>query len=56
MSHIAYSNNQELLQTLDEEGITLDEYITMLVEKTLFDKGLIQGECIDDVMTELDKG
>jgi hypothetical protein len=48
----AQQTNLQLLKSLDEEGISLQDYISMLIEKELMNKGFLQGEDILEVMKE----
>lgn len=52
MSSVALKN-MALLQQLDEEGISLEEYLEMLIEKKLLQQGVIQSKNAKDILAEL---
>ena len=53
MKSIVAVNNAELLATLDSEGILLSDYLTMLVEKSLIEAGVIKTKSAENLLNEL---
>lgn len=45
--------NQEFIRQLDEEGILLSDYLGLLLEKMLVEKGLIKTKDADQFLHEL---
>jgi len=47
------TKNMALLEALDAENISLENYISLIIDKELLKQGLIKGENINDVLKEL---
>lgn len=45
--------NLDLLKELDQEGISLPEYITMLLDKELLKRGVLKTKNLNNVIDEL---
>ena len=53
MNTSVLQTNKNFLQQLDEEGILLSDYLALLVEKMLVEKGLIKTKDANKVLSEL---
>lgn len=48
------TNNLAFIQQLDTEGISLQDYLAMMIEKELLKQGMIHSERAEDVLKELE--
>lgn len=46
-------NNEKLLLILEEEGLSLEEYVHILVDKALFEAGLLETKSANKILEEL---